>query len=934
MTPEPRAHWNPAVLEARCDSINLVCIGKFDRTYPLHLIIAAFAEYLHYATEPSRLMFAGLSAEIGFATQLKELATEQGIADAIDFDDNIDESGRRGLYCVADILLLAGDRDAWTHIAVEAAWLSVPIVSLEDNNSENSSCKDTPPGLRLTQTDPAELAATLRVIQRERGVRRRLLADQYHQLAQGHALPLRSWRVEGPFDSSYSLAIVNRELARALSRQGCLISLTTTPGSQEPSPDSNFLAHDTEIALLSKRGLESDWNDVILRNTYPPATTAMQGRIRVMQSYGWEETGFPHRYVAWFNRNLDLVTVVSRFVEKTLRDAGVRVPIAVVGNGADQLDTMAEGETLPQTLGNGFRFLHISSCFPRKGVDILLAAWGKAFRRNDPVTLIIKTFPNPHNDTPEQLAALRATDPDYPNVLLINEDWPQSRLLTLYRQCHAFVAPSRGEGFGLPFVEAMRFGLPLITTGWGGQTDFCSNDNAWLIDYKFAPTATHIDAGHSAWAEPDTDHLARLLQEVHCAPPHVLTARTHRASQTARRYTWDHVARLTRESISALDSMPQICNEPRIGWVSTWNSRCGIAAYSGYLASAIPPHRLQIFANHAADALGGDAPNVSRCWSAGHVDTLSAAIDEAQIDALVIQYHPAFFSPHNLATLLSAARNQGRQTHVFFHTTRIFERPEQRNAFLAQIPELQRATRLYVHGIADLNTFKHFDLLDNVTLFPHGIPAAPVIDRDKLRREKGLHGKTILASYGFLMPHKGQRQLVEALHHLLPENPNLHLLLCCALYPSSESHEEHRQLEECIRQLGLEQHVTQIHDYLPDHTSLEWLQLADLLVFAYQNTEESSSAAVRMGLAAGRPVVVTPLAIFADLGEAVHQLPGIGAPQIVAGLRQLLATPDILQARQDAAERYTRSRAWPMLSQRLLDLIDGLGNPLPQPPAP
>ena len=55
----------------------------------------------------------------------------------------------------------------------------------------------------------------------------------------------------------------------------------------------------------------------------------------------------------------------------------------------------------PKNLNLGaksFRFLHISSCFPRKGIQVLLEAYGEAFTINDDVSLIIKTFRNPHNN--------------------------------------------------------------------------------------------------------------------------------------------------------------------------------------------------------------------------------------------------------------------------------------------------------------------------------------------------------------------------------------------------------------------------------------------------------------------------------------------------------------------------------------------------------
>lgn len=94
-------------------------------------------------------------------------------------------------------------------------------------------------------------------------------------------------------------------------------------------------------------------------------------------------------------------------------------------------------------------------------------------------------------------------------------------------------------------------------------------------------------------------------------------------------------------------------------------------------------------------------------------------------------------------------------------------------------------------------------------------------------------------------------------------------------YPEKKSEEEKLACEKLIVDLDLQESVTFNTRFLSDDDSLALLGLAELIVYPYQYTQESASGAVRMGIAAGRPVVVTPLPIFIDVEDAVIQLPGI-----------------------------------------------------------
>ena len=754
------------------------------------------------------------------------------------------------------------------------------------------------------------------------------------------------WQIEGPFDSTYSLALVNRELARALAARGADIGLRSMEGQGDFTPSADFLASDPAIAALARRAAEADAPpDAALRFCYPPHVDNMPAAARIVHSYGWEETGFPAEYAAAFNRRLDMVTVLSTEVEKILRDNGVRIPIAVTGGGVDHLlNVVGQTPDLPQ---HAFRYLHVSSCFPRKGVDALLSAYGQAFRASDDVSLVIKTFPNPHNDVARELAALQEYDPDYPHVTLINRDCSAEELVGLYGACHAFVAPSRGEGLGLPLAEAMLFNLPVITTAWGGQRDFCDDDTAWLCDFQFARTQTHFGQTHSVWAEPDVDHLARLLREVHALPEAERARRTANARyRILQDFTWDRVAQRTEQAIAALAQQPLLRREPKIGWVSTWNKRCGIAAYSSFLSAGIPVDRMTILSDRLSERLGGDEAHVVRCWTLDfteRLDDLYDAIIARGLGVVVIQYNFGFFSLNSFGRFITRLKRAGVGVHCFFHATGDLILGT-RLVKLADIAKsLALADRLYVHSVQDMNRLKKAGLVRNVVLFPQGVfavtpdVATPGVDTPGVatptnasarRSAAGLSGKRVIGSYGFLLPHKGLQALIQAFAHIAADDASVHLLMVNALYPIPESEQERAACVALIDQLGLRERVTLVSDFLTEQDSLAWLQLADLIVFPYQRTQESSSAAVRMGLAAGRPVVVTPLAIFDDVNDAVHHLSGTVAPAIALGLRELLDDPERIAAQEIRTQHWLASRQWPLLSKRLLNIIDGIANPL------
>jgi len=362
--------------------------------------------------------------------------------------------------------------------------------------------------------------------------------------------------VTGHINGSYSLAAVNRALARSLE--------TARPGRVRLVPVEGRETHDLAgvpaperrtIARLSRRRWRGQGPRVVISQHYPVHVPAEPGDAALALFY-WEETLIPIETVRLLNRAFRGVLAPSLFVARALIESGVAIPVRAVGQAPDLAEFHEIGALRPMQPNDPvFSFLHVSSCLQRKGVDVLLAGFVRAFRRSDPVRLVIKGYPNPHNDVAEQIAAIMAADPDAPEITLINRDLDRETFLDLYRHADAMVLPTRGEGFNLPAAEAMAARLPLIVTELGGQADFCTRETARLLAGRFVPAESHLAAPGSLWVAPSVDDLVKALREIAAGGP-IVTSRVEQAKLAVSKMTGAALVRRIEQAARACLAEP------------------------------------------------------------------------------------------------------------------------------------------------------------------------------------------------------------------------------------------------------------------------------------------------------------------------------------------------------------------------------------------
>jgi glycosyltransferase involved in cell wall biosynthesis len=364
----------------------------------------------------------------------------------------------------------------------------------------------------------------------------------------------------------------------------------------------------------------------------------------------------------------------------------------------------------------------------------------------------------------------------------------------------------------------------------------------------------------------------------------------------------------------------------KVGWVTSWNTKCGIASYSSFLIhNLVASYEVRILASHKDYLLDEDGPEVIRCWennTVKNLDDLEKEIVEIeQLKVVVIQFQFAFFHLSTLGKLLERLHACGIKIIVFFHATKDVTRPEAKASLSEIKSSLAFVDRLLVHGIADLERLQRLGLSHNTEVFPQGVHELADSDVEVLRARLGFCGRPVVGTYGFLLPHKGIPELIEAFPLVLMDHPHATLLLVSARYPHAPARNLLRQCLTRIDALGIKDRVRLINDYLDDDESICLLGSMDLLVYPYQDTGESSSAAVRFGLASHRPVAITPVDIFQDVKDLCHFLPGITSTDIGVGINNLLKNPQILNSKMEIRRNWVSTHSWKTLASRLDSII-------------
>ena len=362
--------------------------------------------------------------------------------------------------------------------------------------------------------------------------------------------------LEGPFFVHSGHARINRELTRAL------LQSSAVDGGLEQFDYTKIAPPLLKDGELIQEGLRRHPRhlDLTIRHQWPPNFSKPEsGKLACILP--WEHRAVPKKWVEEIQRNVDELWVPSQFVATAFAEGGVEGErVKVIPNGVDTDVYNPDGESWRPMGCREFAFLFVGGTIRRKGIDLLLQAYLEAFTPDDEVTLIVKDIGGTsfyrHNNFLNQIYDV-SRNQNVAHILPLTNEFIDADLAMLYRGCDAFVLPYRGEGFGMPLMEAMACGKPVVTTAAGPAVEFCPAENSYLVRAKEVeapddPPPVGELSREWTWFEPDLVELADTLRKVYDNREEA-AQRGHAAGEAAAsKYSWRRITQLYLDRIRAL----------------------------------------------------------------------------------------------------------------------------------------------------------------------------------------------------------------------------------------------------------------------------------------------------------------------------------------------------------------------------------------------
>lgn len=378
--------------------------------------------------------------------------------------------------------------------------------------------------------------------------------------------------LRGPFLTSSGYGVHARQVARwALSRSDWDIKIQTMSWGITPwlidKNDENGL-----IGTIIQKTASLDGSsvfDISFQVQLPNEWDSKLARVNVGITAAVETDRCNPEWIDACNR-MTAVVVPSNYTKSVLESSGtLRVPVLVIPESYHDELAQEDAQKFSHEFSTKFNFLvfgQLTGNNPendRKNLFYTLKWILEEFKDDKDVGVILKTNSGRQTKIDKLMSekfvkqmVKEVRKSPYPKVNLLHGKMSNREITSLMRDSSvkALVSLTRGEGYGLPILEAAAVGLPVIATGWSGHLDFLKSDFI-SVDYTLGEIhASRVDnkifMKGANWAHPSEKDAKRRLRKFYESS----IIPRNRALESAKRiqqdYSFSSISKIYEEKLS------------------------------------------------------------------------------------------------------------------------------------------------------------------------------------------------------------------------------------------------------------------------------------------------------------------------------------------------------------------------------------------------
>jgi len=192
----------------------------------------------------------------------------------------------------------------------------------------------------------------------------------------------------------------------------------------------------------------------------------------------------------------------------------------------------------------------------RKGHDIIPEIFNSAFEESDNVELWMMCE-NPFCSNEENLSwkNLYLNSKLANKIKILPRVQTQQEVYNIMKNTHCGIFPSRAEGWNLELLEMMSCGRHVITTNYSAHTEFCNENNSFLIDITSTTPAYdgkwfHGDGNWASISKKEIEQSIEYMRHVHKKNQDNSLRENAEGAKTGKlNFTWENSARRIKNNV-------------------------------------------------------------------------------------------------------------------------------------------------------------------------------------------------------------------------------------------------------------------------------------------------------------------------------------------------------------------------------------------------